>query len=735
MKKAIERMSDLCIEYRHKIATPEHLLVAMMQYPSFQKVLDYYCSDLSSFMDELNAYLAEQERFDENDEADELQCVFSYQLMQLIQTAVAWGEAAQVSHVKATHIVYSMYELEDSLVAALLEHFISDKVDFLSALIATDEDSVAAESLEGASVLGGVSAAVSERLQEVDGLLEKLHPMVGRVSEMERMVQILCRKDAHNVLLVGEIGVGKRTLTYELAKRMKGGLLPERFSEGRFYRLNTKSLMQGVMARTDLDRRLSDVLQTVAGNKMNIIFVDQLQSFTSSFSAPGSMDDSDVVSLLKPYLDFDNYRFVCTCPPNDYAKKFADQRTFSNYFQKIDVEQPSEEDAVQILHSLLPDYEAYHQVRYSAEAVRYAVTATSKHIHHQYLPQKAIALLDDAGAYVVSHQSGSEAKTVDVPLLAKLLSEVCKNDSLMMDEESDERLFSLESRILSKIYGQDEAVRRIVENVQMSKAGLLEDGKPLASFLFVGPTGVGKTEVANVLAKELGVELVRFDMSEYVEQYSVSKLIGSPAGYVGYDDGGLLTAAVRRNPNCVLLLDEIEKAHDSIFNILLQVMDYARLTDNKGNQADFRNVIVIMTSNAGAQFASYASVGFGGVASPGEVMLKQVKKSFKPEFLNRLTATVLFRSMDEAMAARVLEKKLSLLSEKLTARNVTMTMTEAARGFLMEQGYSKTYGAREMDRVITSHLKPLLTKEILFGRLKNGGSVSVDFQNDKLVLL
>ena len=369
------------------------------------------------------------------------------------------------------------------------------------------------------------------------------------------------------------------------------------------------------------------------------------------------------------------------------------------------------------------------------EVIEFAVRASAKYISDRFLPDKAIDLLDEAGAYRELHPiEGKKKQTVDKTLVSEVLAKVCKIDAEAMKEESNASLETLQSRILAKIYGQDEAVKQVVEAVQMAKAGLLDDNKPLASLLFVGPTGVGKTEVARVLAQELGIGLVRFDMSEYTEKHAVAKLIGSPAGYVGYEDGGLLTDAIRKTPNCVLLLDEIEKAHQDIYNILLQVMDYARLTDNKGQKADFRNVVLIMTSNAGAQFASRSNVGFSGNMSRGEAMLTQVKKIFKPEFINRLSGTVVFRDMDYTMAGLILDKKLRELQDKLTQKNVTLHLSEEARTFLLQKGYTREYGAREMDRVIAQMLKPLLMREILFGKLKRGGIVQVSVSDGHLVL-
>jgi ATP-dependent Clp protease ATP-binding subunit ClpA len=364
-------------------------------------------------------------------------------------------------------------------------------------------------------------------------------------------------------------------------------------------------------------------------------------------------------------------------------------------------------------------------VKYNDKAVRFAVEASAKHITDRFLPDKAIDLIDEAGAYREIHPLDQKTQTVDQKLIASILAKTCKVDSLSMDDKGNEQLFNLESNMKKLIYGQDMAVRQVAESVQMAKAGLQDDDKPLASLLFVGPTGVGKTEVARVLSKEMNMELVRFDMSEYTEKHAVAKLIGSPAGYVGYEDGGLLVDAIRKSPNCVLLLDEIEKAHQDIYNILLQVMDYARLTDNKGQKADFRNVVLIMTSNAGAQFASQASVGFTGGISAGEAMLAQVKKTFKPEFINRLTSTVVFNEMDEKMAGMILDKKLRQLQEKLTAKNVVMTLKPETRQQLLAEGYSRKYGAREMDRVINRRLKPLLMREILYGKLKRGGHIEV----------
>ena len=379
-------------------------------------------------------------------------------------------------------------------------------------------------------------------------------------------------------------------------------------------------------------------------------------------------------------------------------------------------------------------------MKYDDEAIDFAIEASAKYVNDRFLPDKAIDLIDEAGASfeVRGKMADVRGKMADVRVtkadIADVLAKTCKVDAMAVAEDDDyQRLESLAPRMLSQIYGQDEAIRQVVESVQMSRAGLLDDNKPLASLLFVGPTGVGKTEVARVLAKELGIELIRFDMSEYTEKHTVAKLIGSPAGYVGYEDGGLLTDAIRKSPNAVLLLDEIEKAHQDIYNILLQVMDYARLTDNKGRKADFRNVILIMTSNAGAQFAGQ-TIGFNHNVSRGEAMMKQVKRVFKPEFINRLSGTVVFHDMDKQMATLILKKKLRELETKLEAKHVEMSLTTEAFEHLLKEGYTQEYGAREMDRVIAQQLKPLLMREILFGNLKQGGTVTVDVKDGSLAI-
>ena len=530
---------------------------------------------------------------------------------------------------------------------------------------------------------------------------------------------------------MGEPGVGKTALVYGLAARIVKGDVPKRLVGARIYQIDIGSLLAGTQFRGDFEKRVKTIMDGLKKEGNAIVYIDEIHTLVGAGrTSDGSMDASN---MLKPYLEGGDIRFIGSTTYEEYNRYFARSKGIVRRFQQIDIGEPTVEETVKILDGLKEKYESFHHVTYPDETIEYAVKASAKYVNDRFLPDKAIDLIDEAGAYREMHDTGDGA-VVDKQLISDILAKVCKVDAMAMKDEDNERLETLLSRVSASIYGQDEAVRQVVEAIQMSKAGLLEDDKPLASLLFVGPTGVGKTEVAKVLAREMGVQLVRFDMSEYTEKHTVAKLIGSPAGYVGYEDGGLLTDAIRKTPNCVLLLDEIEKAHADIYNILLQVMDYARLTDNKGHKADFRNVVLIMTSNAGAQYASQASVGFGARVPAGEAMMKQVKRTFKPEFINRLSATVVFNDMDIVMAGMILDKKLRELDAKLAARKVSMTVSPEAREWLLAKGFTHEYGARELDRVISHDLKPLLMREILFGRLKDGGDVSLTTDGSRLLL-
>ena len=562
--------------------------------------------------------------------------------------------------------------------------------------------------------------------------VDQHNPLIGREKELDRTIQVLCRAEKNNPLHVGEPGVGKTALVFGLAKLINENQVPDRLKGARIYGMDIGQMLAGSQYRGDFEKRIKMVMDGAAKEGNVIIYIDEIHNMIGA--GRGSDGGPDASNMLKQYLEAGDIRFIGSTTYEEYNRYMAKSKGIVRRFQQIDIKEPSVDEAIKILEGLQHKYNIYHGVTYRKDALEYAVRASDKYISNRFLPDKAIDLMDEAGAYLEVHPANRQRSYVTKAVIQQILTKVCKIDAAAIKDEDNSALASLRQRMLDKIYGQDTAVDKVVEAVMMAKAGLIDDDKPMASLLFVGPTGVGKTEVARVLARELGIELVRFDMSEYTEKHAVAKLIGSPAGYVGYEDGGQLTDAIRKTPNCVLLLDEIEKAHSDIYNILLQVMDYARLTDNKGQKADFRNVILIMTSNAGAQYASQANIGFAGNVSRGQAMLAQVKKTFRPEFINRLSDTVVFHDMDRHMAELILDKKLAQLADKLSAKGVSIELTPQVREQLLKWGFTKEYGAREMDRVIGNRLKPVLMKALLFGKLKKGGKAVVKLEGKELVI-
>lgn len=732
------------LEFRHEFVTPEHILVGLLNDNTFVRSL-YYCDiDYGKFVKDIEACMLAIEKVPSD---IEYELIISEQADDLMNIAEAQAFGADQDNIDVPHLVDAILQLPDSQARhIILSNTQQDPTEIVTNVLTAYEEEGDIE-IDDETDEGGETNEKAQPWRQlvtcINDQLESHNPLIGRKEELERTIQILCRKDKNNPLHIGEPGVGKTALVYGLAEMIERDEVPERLAGYKIYSLDLGTLLAGTQFRGDFEKRIKMVMDGIRKEGRAIVYIDEVHNLVGA--GKGSDGAMDASNMLKPYLESGDIRFIGSTTYQEYNRYFAKSKGIVRRFQQIDIPEPSQEDTVEILKGLKSKYEDYHHVTVPDDTLVYAVEMAARHISDRFLPDKAIDLVDEACAYRQIHplldkngkNKARRYQKVDRALINDVLAKVCKIDAKALKGDDNSSLSTLHSSLSSQIYGQDEAIQRVVEAVQMSKAGLLDDNKPIASLLFVGPTGVGKTEVARVLAQELGIELVRFDMSEYTEKHTVAKLIGSPAGYVGYEDGGLLTDAIRKTPNCVLLLDEIEKAHSDIYNILLQVMDYARLTDNKGQKADFRNVILIMTSNAGAQFASQANVGFSGNISRGEAMMAQVKKTFKPEFINRLSGTIVFHDMDHEMARLILNKKLRQLEVKLAAKNVVMNLSAEAYEFLLAKGFTRQYGAREMDRIIQQYLNPLLMKQILFGKASAKGAkkeISIIVKDNELTI-
>ena len=697
-------------EKRNEFLTPEHLVAGFLKDRDFW---DAFCK--CGRAEELEADIYQYiNGLDKTPEDQEISIEFSAQLKEMFDIAGNAAASAMVQAVQTHHIIYSIFQLEESYARFYLEKSLDCSIpDFLNSLISLSDE-----------VEGGVESG-----EKLSRYLTPVLPreIVGMKDEADKLLRVLCRKTRSNVLLAGGRGVGKTALAGGIADRLEKGKVPEMLKDCLFMELNTITILSGTQYRGDLESRVHSIMESIADQENIILYIDELKSLGGT----SKTDDGskDILSLLVPYMKSGDVKFVISATHEDIKRLTATDNGVLGLFRQIDIEEPSDENAAKIIKGILPELSEHHGVKYDKDVITQAISLSRRYIQDRCLPDKAIDLLDEAGAYAQTHNE----KKVTEKIVAQALADICRIDVAASDNETKNDLYNMEEGLKKKIYGQEKAIRKVSEAILMSKAGLLDNDKTIGSFLFVGPTGVGKTELSKVLAKQLHVPLHRFDMSEYSEKHSVAKLIGSPAGYVGYDDGGILTDTVRKNPYCVLLLDEIEKAHEDIYNLLLQVMDYAVISDNKGRKVDFRNVVLIMTSNAGARYAHKAAVGFDRTANAGEAMAKEVKSVFAPEFINRLTSVVVFNDMDKTMAGMILDDKISKLQGRLVSKGITLEVSPEAYEALLKEGFSPAYGAREIERVVNSRLTPLLMKEILFGR-KTGFTASVKYENGEFTL-
>ena len=710
------------IEYSHEkgyeYVTPEILLLMILDNGIFSEAFENCGGSTEMLRDYLKEYAEEY-----IDRADTEKPEFSDGVNALLNIAARSAYNSGSKEVCLRHLIHGLWQLDDCYAVYFIEKQGISEADLLQEMAVTEE--VLSEIGEKAKSEDSDEAQSGWKLYApcLNETLTDVNPLIGRQAELDRTIQILCRKDKNNPLHIGEPGVGKTALTYGLVQLIRKGEIPEPLKDAKVFALDLGGMLAGTQYRGDFEKRFKKVLAEIGKEQSPIIYIDEIHNLSGAGAVgEGSFDASN---MLKPYLSDGRIRFIGATTFEEYKKYFEKNKSLVRRFQNVEIKEPDEEETIKILEGLKSKYEKFHKVRYSRGVLEYAVHMSAKYINERCLPDKAIDLIDEAGAYRKLHPSEKKTNTVDKAVINKVLTTICRVPVETVSTDDISGLAGLEKRLKKRIFGQDEAIDQVVNAVKFSKAGLIEDNKPLASLLFVGPTGVGKTEIAKSLADELGVKLIRFDMSEYGEKHAVAKLIGSPAGYVGYEDGGLLTEAIRKTPSAVLLLDEIEKAHSDIYNILLQVMDYATLTDNQGRKADFRNVVVIMTSNAGADRIGKSTIGFQSSDLNASVISEAVKQTFQPEFRNRLNKIVVFNSMDDKMAQLIVDKKLSELAEQLSAKKILFSADKNARTLVQSKGISQEFGAREVDRVIRNEIKPLFVDEILFGSLKNGGSLTL----------
>ena len=744
LEQAIHSALAMANTRRHELATLEHLLLALIDEPDAAKVMQACSVDLT----ELRQTLVE---FIEDDlstlvtDIDGSEAVPTAAFQRVIQRAAIHVQSSGRSEVTGANVLVAIFAERESNAAYFLQEQDMtryDAVNFIAHGVAKDPGFGETRPVTGAAEIEeeaqagedeGKESALSKYCVDLNAKARKgdVDPLIGREHEVERCVQVLCRRRKNNPLLVGDPGVGKTAIAEGLARKIVTGETPEVLSKATIFSLDMGALLAGTRYRGDFEERLKAVVTELENHPDAVLFIDEIHTVIGAGATSGGAMDAS--NLLKPALQGGKLRCMGSTTYKEFRQHFEKDRALSRRFQKIDVNEPTVEDTVKILKGLKPYFETHHDIRYTSEAIRSAVELSARYIHDRKLPDKAIDVIDEAGAAQHLVAESKRRKTIGPKEIEAVVAKIARIPPKNVSKDDAEVLKDLERTLKRVVFGQDEAIEALSSAIKLARAGLREPEKPIGNYLFAGPTGVGKTEVARQLASSLGVELLRFDMSEYMEKHAVSRLIGAPPGYVGFDQGGMLTDGVDQHPHCVLLLDEIEKAHPDVYNILLQIMDHGKLTDHNGRQVDFRNVILIMTSNAGAADMARAAIGFGRDRREGEDTAA-IERMFTPEFRNRLDATISFKPLGREIIIQVVEKFVLQLEAQLLDRNVTIELTKGAADWLAEKGYDDQMGARPLGRVIQEHIKKPLAEELLFGKLAKGGVVKVGVEDDKIAL-
>ena len=726
---SIQNAFEMAKLKRHEFLTLEHLMLELCNDEEIKSLFDYYKINYKNIISDLEKFI--ENKLKNIVVTDETKPTPSAAFERVLKRAAQHVQNSGKAEVKGLNILVAMYSERDNFAVFFLEKQDLTRLKVVS-YISHLRDRVAKEDLKTSNQIKEDSVKSKSVLDQFCTNLNKkaiegkVDPIIGREEEIERTVQILCRRLKNNPLFVGDPGVGKTALAEGLAKKIVDKKVPKVLLNTKVFSLEMSTLLAGTRYRGDFEERLNNLLKEITSSNENILFIDEIHTVIGAGATSGGSIDAS--NILKPALANGTLRCIGSTTYSEFRKYFEKDSALARRFQKIDIEEPDESNAIKILKGISHIYEEFHKINYSEEAIEQAVQLSARYITERKLPDKAIDILDEIGA--AQNLKPAKNKTISSKEVADIVAKIARIPSKNINKEDNKLLKNLAKNLKLSVFGQDKAIDELSRVVRLSRSGLREKEKTIGSYLFVGPTGVGKTEIARVLANVLNVKLLRFDMSEYMERHSLSRLIGSPPGYVGFDEGGALTEAVNKNPYAVLLLDEIEKAHPDIFNILLQIMDYGKLTDHNSRTVDFRNIILIMTSNVGASSLDKNNIGFTSKKSKDDNH-EEVNKMFSPEFRNRLDSIISFEFLSQDIMISIVEKAINYLEDQLSEKNISITLSQEAKKYLATKGYDKKYGARPLQRLIQKEIKKLWLKKYFFGKIKNGGSVEVSMKRIK----